>query len=299
MESFPEDWVSITFKYPPNDQPLSLAQLIPFITPIQNLQGKFDGRMLWVSYDIPEDLHAELCQNGYVIYGTKEKDKMIHITLFSEEKWYWDIVRVETTMLDLNPDVFKLICIDLSFTDQLNLRLTCKGLQSLIYYSDFKNRDDGTNFKESQLMIKVCRDITIKCYTMIWNRYHVQHPKSYVWYLPDEYKKLGECFSKEIKCFSDKKHYSHYDHDYYRGCGNPDHQYLVVFHQIWTLKDIMHNIEKLMIMDNLIKLLDFDKVLTSKKNSFNDKDKRLLGEQSKNYKLSIKIVVIVLVSEYQ
>lgn len=297
MESFPDNWVPVTLKEPPDDKPLTLAQIIPFITPVENLRAKFDGRILWVSYDISEALHAELCQSGYVVYGTREKENMIHISLMSQEQWYWDFIQVvtpepivvSTTILDLVPDVVKLICLKLTFTDQLNLRLVCKGLYPLIYYYDFKNRDEGTSSKDSKLMIRVCRDITIKCYAIIWNRYRVQHPKSYIWYLPDEYKKLGECFSKEIKCSSDKKHYWHYDHDYYSGCGNPDHQYLVIFHQNWTLTNIMQNIEQLMIMDKLIKLLDFDKELTSKKNSFNDKDKRLMGEQSKNYKYSYEI----------
>ena len=285
MESFSQDWVPITFKSISRQElpeAITIAQALPFVMPnaIKNTQAKFDNNILWVSYDIPVELHTELCQSGYVVYGTKEQEDFIHISLMSTDIWYYDMIQVIEhpyipTLIDLPRDMYKLICSQLTFTEQLNLRLVCRETHTLIHYSDFELDLEKPNFKSSKLMEKAgkivaeCHDLVIVRYTK-WDGYGGR-------YMPNEYKTFGTLFSKYCKCAARCNAYN---------CGVPEHLTLILFGKTYYFKEIMNNIPQLITLEKLLYLLECDKELTDAKNSFTKKDKRLMSEHSRNHKLS-------------
>src|SRR5690349_24694773 len=105
-------------------------------------------------------------------------------------------------LFDLVNDVFKLICLEIPFFDQLHLRQTCKQMHHKIYYSEFKGFPP---YGPVHWLLRKISHIIENCHSLILYTSDVINKNTGRHYLPVQYEHGIDRFS-----FDHKKWYSDY-----------------------------------------------------------------------------------------
>lgn len=157
--NFTEEWKHIEFLEFKDDKPLPLAEVVPFIFKdkiTECVACESQGTMIMIQYRLPLDLHKHLCDNFSALYGIKKKNSVIICLLVNKNDSYLKYIKIIEplkTFLDLNTDILGLICQNLNFKDQLNLRSLCQTLKENMVYCNYENSNFLSKVGE---LIKEC-----------------------------------------------------------------------------------------------------------------------------------------------
>jgi len=271
--NFTKEWQPIEFLNYDSDEPLPLAEVIPFIFKDECKNSRasdMDGDHIMILYDLSLEFHDHLCKNVDIIYGIKEKNMVTICIIVNKNNnylKYCKIVKSPITFLHLNIDILGLISSNLSFKDQLNLRAVCMTINKNISFH---------NYKESNFLQKL-GSLIKECSVILNQKCPQRCTFKKVIDLLNEHDRIGNVsydtnnFYSNLKAttinFNDEWRYEFESYVNFKILGIS-----------YTFKELLENIDIIMSLEFLIKLLDFDETLRRTNKSFTMKDKRLMKQ---------------------
>lgn len=278
--NFAKDWKPIRFLEYQDEEPLPLAEVIPFIfkDQIKNARASdLDGEKIMILYDLSSKFHEYLCDEVGLIYGIAKKDMVTICVIINKDNnylKYCKIVEPITSFLDLPSDILGLISQYLKFNEQLNLRRSCETIKQNIVYCNYENIN--FLFKLGKL-IEGCSLIL-----------HKRNPEKYTikrtCALHDEAETCdSDCYGK--KFIYNNGVYSKLtvtEYPFKNDYKFTSYSNFKILGVDYTFSQLLDNIELIKSLKILVDLLDFDERLRNISKSFTQKDKTLM----KQHKLS-------------
>lgn len=275
--NFTKDWKPIEFLEFKDDNPLPLAEVIPFIfkdkiTKCKACQSQ--SNMVMIQYRLPLDFHKHICENVGIIYGMRKKETVAISLLINKNNSYLKYIRIieqPKNFLDLNVDILELISKQLQLKEQLKLRSSCQIINKNMLYHNYENCNFlckvGLLIRKCSLLIRNtnpescsidttcshddiekcdyrCHDISALCY----NTYGI--------------------YSNLIVTRPEKEFYFEF----------LSYQKFIILGVTYTFRELIDNIEIIKSLQFLLELLDFDRDLRNKYKSFGCKDKGLMKQ---------------------
>jgi hypothetical protein len=261
-------------------QPLSLVQIIPFLykNNIKNARIKeLDEIKIMIQYEISFEFHDFICKNMGIIYGTVYKNMSTISFFIKKSDKYLDYIKIkkihkilQINILSLDKDVFGIICQNLNFKEQLNLRVVCKGIKNKITYY---------NYNDSNMLNKLGR-MLLYIYGSLYKEYKYMVVNEDIY---DKNKLSAALLYRKYYYTSKDNMYNNIIY-WFSYSESPDiiefksYDKFVILGKEFTISELIDNIQRLMILDNLINLLKFDSELRFVNKSFTQKDLKLLNQ---------------------
>lgn len=270
--NFTEDWKPIEFLELKDDNPLPLAEVIPFIFKDKITKYKAcqtQSNMVMIQYRLQLDFHKHICENVGIVYGMRKKETVTIYLLINKNNSYLKYIRIieqPKTFLDLNVDILELISKQLQFKEQLNLRSSCQTINKNMVYHNYEN---------CKFLNKVASLIK-NCSLIVSDR------------CPEKF----QVYKSSLFSSSEKTEHQFYTtSDIYSKVkltiiiNNREEKLsfltntsYIILGVSYTFTELINNIEIIKSLEFLVDLLDFDTRLRNTYKSFGCKDKGLMKQ---------------------